>query len=201
MVTHESDPPPDLPPCERSAYECCLDCYFQALHSLNIDVLVQMLQKHQDYMGFIVKIELLSDEGKELLISTPLWNSFAKKAVVSIQCCLMKEKDELGKMKKQLVLMERLVIRVFATANAPRISSEEWVKSNCQALLNVLASLFMSLLKHDMCQGITSQNATVSDVVDKAFSLTDTAIKECFVSVGNQREAKSLMECLYYVVG
>jgi len=97
--------------------------------------------------------------------------------------------------------MERSVIREFSTANAPRISSEEMVKSNCQALLNVLASSFMSLLNHDMCQGIKSQNATVSDVVDKAFSLTDTAIEECFVGVGNQGEIKSLMECLYYVAG
>ena len=80
--------------------------------------------------------------------------------------------------------MERIVIREFAAANDPHISSEEIVKSDCQALLNVLASLCMSILKYDMCQGFTSQNSTVSDVVNKAFSLTDNDIEECFASAG-----------------
>ena len=70
MIINASDPPPDRnPPSDRSAYEYCLDCSFQALYPLNIDVLIQMLVKGKDYLGFSDKIDLLSNESQTLLTS------------------------------------------------------------------------------------------------------------------------------------
>ena len=201
MSVDATDPPHDLPSGERSAYEYSVECSFQALHSPNIELVVQMLQKHQDYVGFFDKIELLSDEGKELLASAKFWDPFAKKAIISIKCCLTGDEKELGKMKKQLIAMERLIIREFASSNADRISSEKFLPSGCQALLNVLTSAFNSILKHDMCQGVTMQDRSVAGVVSKAFSSTDADIEACFASAGDAREVRSLMECLYYVAG
>ena len=97
--------------------------------------------------------------------------------------------------------MERLIVREFASSNAGLISSDQFVASSCQALLNILASAFLSMLKHDMCQGVSTHDSTVADVVDNAFSVTDQDIERCFSNVGDNREVKSLMECLYYVAG
>ena len=67
---NDRDTHPDVPPSDRSAYEYSLDCSFQALHSPDIGLLVEMLQKHYDYMGFRDKICLLSDKCKDLLASS-----------------------------------------------------------------------------------------------------------------------------------
>ena len=156
MITNASDPPPDRnPPSDRSAYEYCLDCSFQALYPLNIDVLIQMLVKGKDYLGFSDKIDLLSNESQTLLTSSEFWDPLAKKAIIGIKVCITGKKNELSKMKKQLVAIERITIKDFASTHAGRISSDEFVASGCRALLNVLASSFMSHLKHDMCQGIS----------------------------------------------
>ena len=90
--------------------------------------------------------------------------------------------------------MERLIITEFASANVDRISSDNFFPSKCQALLNVLISAFNSMLKHDMCQGITMQDRSVAGVVSKAFSLTDADIEACFASAGDAQEVRSLME-------
>ena len=69
MSADDSDTHPDVPPSDCSAYEYSLDCSFQALHSPDTGLLVEMLQKHHDYMGFRDKICLLSDKCKDLLAS------------------------------------------------------------------------------------------------------------------------------------
>lgn len=97
--------------------------------------------------------------------------------------------------------MESFITRKFASNHASHLSSEKFVASGCWALLNVLASAFIVILKHDICQGISKHRRFVADVVDKAFSSTDTDIEEYFYSAGDHWEVKSLMEYLYYVAG
>ena len=64
-------------------------------------------------------------------------------------------------MNKDLTMMERYNIREFASTQAPLFSSDTIVLTQCQALPNVLGSSFVSILKHDMCQGVTQQSTTV----------------------------------------
>ena len=201
MSADDSDTHPDLPPRNRSAYEYSLDCSFQALHSPDTGLLVEMLQKHHDYMGFRDKICLLSDKCKDLLASSAFWDPFAKKAIIGVQCCLTEKKDELSKMKKQLLTMERCLIHGFASGYAHQFASDKIAACVCQALLSILASAFIGILKHDMCHGVSKHGRSVADVVDKAFSMTDADVNACFSGVGDCREVKSLMECLYYVAG
>lgn len=59
-------------------------------------------------------------------------------------------------MKKQLSVMERFVIKEFASANAHRLCCDQFIASGCQAILNVLAYDFVGILRHDMCQGTKS---------------------------------------------
>ena len=194
---NDRDTHPDVPPSDRSAYEYSIDCSFQALHSPDIGLLVEMLQKHHDFVGFSDKILLLSNEGRELLVSTRLWDPFAKKAIIGIKSCLTKNKTELGKMKKQLVFMERLVVREFASSHAAHICSVSFLASSCQAPLNILASAFISILKHDMCRGVSSDDHSISGVVDETFTISDVEIEESFRGVGDCLEIRSLLECLY----
>ena len=56
-------------------------------------------------------------------------------------------------------------------------------------------------IRHDMCHGISKHGRSVADVVNKAFSITDADVDACFSGVGDCREVKYLMECLYYVAG
>lgn len=93
MSADESDPPQNLPSSEHSAYEYSLDCSFQALHSPNIDLLVQMLQKDKDCIRFRNKIEILSDEGRKLLVSSQFWDPFTKKEIIGVKCCLTWDKE------------------------------------------------------------------------------------------------------------
>ena len=71
-------------------------------------------------------------------------------------------------MKKQLIVMEWLIIREFSSSNADCISSDKFVPSGCQALLNVLVSV--------ICQGVTMQDCSVAGMVSKAFLSTDIDI-------------------------
>ena len=101
---------PNTPSIERSVYEYSTGCSFKVLNSPNIELLIQMLQKHQDYVGFKDKIALLSDEGKVLLASTRLWDPFAKKIVIAVKVSITGEKAELGTMKKQLAAAKYLLL-------------------------------------------------------------------------------------------
>lgn len=82
-------------------------------------------------MGFRDKIELLSDEGRELPASIEFWDPFAKKAIIDVKCCLTGNDKELGKMKKQLIIMERVLIRDFTFSNTNLISSDKFPSPRC----------------------------------------------------------------------
>ena len=85
---------------KRSAYTCIIQCSFQALHLSNIKLLVQMLQMHQDYVGFYDEIKLLSEEGREMLAATQFWDPFAMKVIIGIKHYITGDNGELAKMKK-----------------------------------------------------------------------------------------------------
>lgn len=87
--------PQDSSSIQRSAYEYSIECSFQSLHSPNIDFLVEMLQKHHDYIGFHDKISLLSFESNELLTSSKFWDPFAKRVIIGIKCILTGDQKEL----------------------------------------------------------------------------------------------------------
>ena len=97
-------------------------------------------------------------------------------------------------MKKQLALMERVSIRDFATANAACMSSSMIRKFDCQALLNVLATSFVSILKHDMCKGGSRSDNLVFNVVNRAFTMEHVDIDAYFGGLGrtNKQFTKSL---------
>ena len=115
--------------------------------------------------------------------------------------CITDDSKELGKMKKQLTLMERVAVREFASTHAGYFASDDFDKDLCKELLNVLGSVFITLLKHDMCQGVTAQHRSVLDVVQKAFMMPDEEVNDYFASLGDMKATKSLNECLYYVAG
>ena len=62
-------------PPEHSAYEYSIRCNFQALHTPDITLLVQMLQEHPDYLGFCDKINHFSSVGRERVITSRLGSS------------------------------------------------------------------------------------------------------------------------------
>ena len=143
MITRESDAsdaPPDLPSIERTAYEYCVGCSFQALYSPDIELLVKMLQMHDDFVGFRDKIDNLSDIGRKEVVSTSFWNPFAKNIIIGVKVCITGEEKALIKMKKQLISMERLTIRQFASSHACLFSDGKLMVSEYQALLNVLGT-------------------------------------------------------------
>ena len=180
-----------------------MGCNFQALRSPNIDILVQMLQDHPDYIGFRDKIHHFSSVGRERLGSKEFWDPFAKNIIVGVKVCITGDKKELNKMKKDLTMMERHYVRQFASTQAPFFTSRQIVVYECQSLLNVLCSSFVSLLKHEMCRGVTQQSTTVTEVIDRAFSMANEDIEQHFAGLvdGDSRSVKSLKECLYYVAG
>ena len=145
VSANESDPPPDAPPSECSTYKYSIKFYFHPLHLPTIDLLVEMLSKHHDYIGLCDKITLLSSEQNNLLLSTEFCEPFAKKAIIGIKFCLTVEEKGVSKMKKQLSVMERFIVREFTSKNARRISSDSFVTSLSRALLNVLATAFLSI--------------------------------------------------------
>ena len=119
--------------------------------------------------------------------------------IVVIKVGITEDGKELGKMKKQLASMERVVVREFTSTHAPNISSDKFIASLCQALLNVLSTVFILILKHDMCQGVTLQHRSMLDLVDRSFTMADNHIESCFDGAGDCKATKSLRECLYYV--
>ena len=191
----------DTPP--TSAYEYIIQCSFQALHPPDIKRLVYMLRKHHDYVGFMDKIALLSEIGKVQISSSQFWDPFAVKVIAIIRECITSKVKLLGKMMKQLTLMDRTSIREFATAHAKYFSSDSIGFHQCLALINVLCSAFISLLKHDMCQGISHRDISVAGIINKAFSVAEDSIELCFSSfcIGSDKSAQSLRESLYYVAG
>ena len=177
-------------------------CSFQALHSPNIATLLGKLQKHHDYIGFQDKIGLLSEIGQEYLKSTRLWGPFMINIVSEVRSCITSSEKELGKMKRRLAMLEHKATNEFAIAHAATISSPVFTISRCKALLIVLASAFISILKNDMCQGTSQQGGSVSDVVNAAFSSSDSDIDNCFDRLDtNQKSILSIKESLYYVAG
>ena len=48
-----------------STYEYSAQCSPEVLHSPNIELLVQLLQDHPDYIGFQDKIALLAESGQD----------------------------------------------------------------------------------------------------------------------------------------
>ena len=101
------------------------------------------------------------------------------------------------------MLMEQGVIRVFIPAQAIFILSDSVGIDQCSVLLSVLCSAFVSLLKHDMCEGTAYHSHSITDMVNRAFSVADNNIKLCFSSfcVGGNISSRSLRESLYYVAG
>ena len=144
--------PLDVPPSvSRSAHDYSTRCSFLALHSPNIELIVRMLQNHRDYVGFEDKIALLSASCRDQLVSIHFWDPFAKKVIVGIKVCITEDSKELGKIKKQLTLMGRVVAHEFASTHAGYFVSNDFGEDLCKVLLNVLGSVFITLLKHDMC--------------------------------------------------
>ena len=73
--------------------------------------------------------------------------------------------------------------------------------SKCQALLNMLGSTFILILKHDVRQGIIRQLSTMVEVVSRVFLVKDDETDTYFaiLGTGDDRFTKSLKECFYYV--
>ena len=69
--------------------------------------------------------------------------------------CVTGEEKQLNIMRKDLTLMEQVVICQFAFDHAPLLCSKIFTTHQFQSLLNVLTSIFVNLLKHDMCKGVT----------------------------------------------
>ena len=126
-----------------SAYEYSNRCSFKPLHSPKIELLMKMLQKNADYVGFRDKTELLSESGRKQLTSIQFWDTFAKKTSIAIRSSLAEKKSELRTKKKNLTMMERVIICEFASTHAPHITSDLFVNPRCQALLNVLGSVLL----------------------------------------------------------
>ena len=186
-----------------SSYEYSTQCSFKALHSPNIGQLVMMLKQHRDYVGFRDKIDLLSEMGKDQLVSTRFWDPFAVSIIAVVRDCVTSEDKLLSKMKRKLVEMERSVVNKFITTHAVHISSDAYSTPRSQALLHVLCTAFIELVKHDMCKGITQQCYSIIDVVNKAFLMADADIHNYFATLGagNRKLTKSLLEFIYYIAG
>lgn len=106
-------------------------------------------------MGFWDKIDLLSETAKEQLASTQFWDPFVVRIIASVRECITNKEKLLRKMKRQLVEMERTVISEFVNTHPANISSDVYSTPRCQALLHVLCTAFIKLVKHDICKGIT----------------------------------------------
>ena len=67
----------------------------------------------------------------------------------------------------------------------------------------MLGSSFVSILKHDMCQGVTQKSTTVGAVVNTSFLMANADMEKYFTGLGggDNWSIGSLMECLYYVAG
>ena len=172
------------------------------LHSTNITVLVNSLQKHKDTVGFSDKISTLSLEAQQQLRSTRFWNPLADKMRDSIHQCVTDEEKLMRNRKKELFQAELCSIKAFATANASSFSTGCFNECKCAALLIVLGGAFVSMLKHDMCQGFSNGIASVSNTVDAAFSMNSAALEITVAhSVDNSKQLDVMRESLYYIAG
>ena len=79
----------------------------------------------------------------------------------------------------------------FPATHASDISSDTFASPKCQILLHVLCTAFISLMKHDMCQGVSQNGRSVSDVVNKAFTTTDIDIEASFMLVAGSQKVKN----------
>ena len=65
----------------------------------------------------------------------------------------------------------------------------------------MLVTVFVLLLKHNMCKGSAQQGNSVSGSVNQAFTVAAGEVEEYYDGLcgADTSSKKSLMECLYYV--
>ena len=88
MRGHDSNTPAATSSSTQNAHEYSVHYSFKALHLPNIEILVRILQEHQDYGGFLNKIALLLERGQKYITSPDFWDPLAKKAVIAIKVCI-----------------------------------------------------------------------------------------------------------------
>ena len=90
-----------------------------------------MLQEHCNYIGFSDKIQLLSEKGKEDIVSADFLDPLAKKAIITIEVGITGKENELVRIKRDLVTMELVLVQEFDFTYAPLILSSGFIVYKC----------------------------------------------------------------------